>query len=815
MMASIFGLAAAGLLLAGLWAAPAAAQEAGAQPAADPNQGPAPPPPPGSGAPVIARIIVDGNQRLSAEAVSHLIRSKVGDPFDESLLREDFKRIWERGLLEDLSIESRDVPEGKAIILHVVEKPVVNDVTYGKSKVIGESQIEDALKERKAIIDIGEPVNYDSIRKAEETIKTLLGQKGYLDGAAKAVLKESETPGSMDINFEIDEGPRTRIRKIQFTGNKVFSGRRLRKTLKLTKQKGWFTRMSGKDVYHPLKFDQDLREVEKLYQDSGYIELELKPAGVEVVEEKKSEKPGKSRKWVHITQPVDEGDQYTVGKIDVSGNTVFTADEIRKRIPLRQGQVLNNSLLQAGLDLIESEYGRRGYLYISTNRVIDRHPDLTADVTVRISEDKPYKVNRIAFNGNSVTRDSVLRREMLVDEEELLDIQKLRLGLRKINQLGFFQIQKEPEIKPVEGTDTVDVAIEGVEQRRSELQVGGGYSGLDGGFFTSSYQTRNFLGRGDLVSFNAQTGGISTRYVLSFTEPYFLGKPMIFGFSLFRTTTDYTDFDTESNGGSLTLGWRFKVFNSISTAYLFQETDYSPVTGITSRTTTSSLRPAYQFNTVNNLYRPSRGLLSVVSVEYAGGALGGDNYFIKPEARLTTYMKAWRRTFWAFHAQTGYVAPFGDTILPTFERYFMGGERSLRIFETRSIAPTGFVSRFYDDVFVFEQPDCPSAPSGRRHARNIRCDEFLIGGNKELLLNVEYVMPTQGPVDFAVFLDAGNVFTEEENINIPDLRRDAGFELRFFLPIFGAPLRLIYGFNLDHQEGEDKSSFVFSVGTTF
>jgi len=329
--------------------APAPAADTNAPAAAEEKATPTP------AVPKIARILVDGNRRLSEEAVSHLMRSKVGDPYDEALLHEDFKRIWDRGLLDDLSIESRDTPEGKAIILHVVEKPVVNDVTYGKSKVIGESQIEDALKERKAQINIGEPVDYDQIRKAEETIKTLLGQKGYLDGEAKAILKESETPGSMDINFEIKEGPKTRIRKIDFTGNSVFSDRRLRKTLKLTKEKGWFTRLSGKDVYHPLKFDQDMREVENLYHDNGYIELEIKPPEVTVVEEKESDKPGKSRKWVHVTQPLDEGEQYRVGKIEVSGNTVLSDDEIRKRIPLREGQILNNSLLQAGLDLVEAD----------------------------------------------------------------------------------------------------------------------------------------------------------------------------------------------------------------------------------------------------------------------------------------------------------------------------------------------------------------------------------------------------------------------------------------------------------------------------
>lgn len=796
-------------------ASPAATQQPAPPPPVEDANAPSKPAESAPGAPRITRIVVDGNQRLSQDAVLHIMSIKVGDPYDEDALRREFKRIWERGLLSNLSIEARDEKGGKAIIVHVEEKPVVNDVRYDESKVVGETQIEDTLKERKATVEIGEPIDYDAIKKAEEAIKGLLGQKGHLDAEVTAEMKPAATPGSLDVHFKIKEGPRTRIRSIDFTGNTVFSDRRLKKSLKLVREHGWFTGMSGKDVYHPIKLDQDMREVETLYQNEGYIEIELKPADVKVVEENPSEKPGKSRKWVHITQPLVEGRQYKVGKVEVTGNTVFTIEDIRRRIPLREGMILNNALLQLGLDQIEAMYGSKGYFYISTNRVIDRKPDGTADITVRVSEDKPYKIDRIEFTGNTVTRDQVLRREMQVNEGDLLDIQKLRLGLRRVNQLGFFEIQKEPVIKPIEGTDRVSVTVEGIEQRRSELQVGGGYSGLDGGFFTTSYQTRNFLGRGDLVTFNVQTGSVATHYVISFTEPYFLGRPVIFGFSLFRRSQDYVDFNTSGSGGSLTLGRRFRAFHSLSTQYLYENTNYDPITGISSDVRTSSIRPSYTYDTRNNYFRPSRGLFSVVSVEYAGGFLGGDNYLIKPFAEVTKYLKAFKRTFWGLRGQIGYVTPFGGHILPTFERYYLGGERSLRIFETRSVAADGFLSPFYPDQIFFSKPDCPAAPAGQRHARHDRCDRILIGGNKMVLLNAEYVIPSSGPVDLAFFLDAGNVFIEGERIDPASFRKDAGIEVRFFLPVFGAPIRLIYGFNLDPQPGEGSRNFVFSIGTTF
>src|SRR5678815_312918 len=471
------------------------------------------------GSPKIVRVIITGNQRISSEAVLHLMTVKEGDPYDEAVLKEELKRIWARGLFSDLSIESRDAEGGKAIIVHVAEKPVVNSLKYDQSRVVAETQIEDALKSHNAQIAIGEPVDYNVLKKAEEAIKTLLNQKGYLDAEVHAETKNAVSGnGNVEVFFKIQEGAKTRIRSIKFVGNKVFPSRRLKKTLKNTREHGLFSRFKQKDIYHPLKYDTDLREVEKLYNDNGYIDVNMPPADVKLVEEKTSSKPGKSRKWVAIEQKITEGQQYKVGEVKVQGNTVFTSEELIRLMPLKKGQVLNESTVKTGLSFIDAKYGQKGYFYVSTNRLLDRHPDATADITVKINEDKQYYLDRIEFAGNNTTRDFVLRREIPVKEGDLFDLTLFRLGLRRISQLGYFQLSGEPSITPVEGTNKLKVSVAGTEPRRSELQLGGGYSGLDGGFFATSYSTRNFLGRGDLVTINAQVGAISSRYPVSYTH---------------------------------------------------------------------------------------------------------------------------------------------------------------------------------------------------------------------------------------------------------------------------------------------------------
>ena len=763
----------------------------------------------------IQRILIEGNERISDEAVLHLLTIKIGDPYDEATLREEFKRIWARGLFRDLSIESRAVEGGVAVIVHVQEKEIVTSLRYDESKIVSETQIEDFLEQRGALVSIGEPVDLGVIKKAEEGIKGLLNQKGFLDAEVHGETRDLGN-GNVEVFYNIIEGSMTRIKKIEFVGNTVFKDRELKKALKLTKEKGMFTRMGQKDVYHPLKYDTDVREVESMYANRGYIDIDLPPPKVSIVEMEIKEKPGKSRTWVTIEQRVVEGTQYRVGKIAIEGNTVFSTEELTRLLPLIPGQILGEANIKLGLARIDEIYGRRGYFYVSTNRLLTRHPDGTADVTVKINEDQQYHLDRIDFAGNLSTRDFVLRREMQVDEGELFDLTKFRIGLRRITQLGYFELRGEPEITPMPGQNMLKVNVKGIEPRRSELQLGGGYSGVDGGFFAASYQTRNFMGRGNLVTLNGQVGSIASRYVISLTEPYLFGRPITAGFSVFKRDQDYSGYETSGTGGSVTVGRRFRNFHNVSTLFLHENTDFNPQDGVSSSATINSIRPLYVFDTRNSFVRPTRGAQFLVSTEYAGGALGGDTSFIKPFAEYQYFKSMIKNHYLALHLEAGYVTAVGDNILPTYERFFLGGERSMRNFGTQTVGPTGFVCNFGLNEAVQDLEDCPPPPRGLNHNRSsLGFSSDSVGGNRELLLNLEYVVPLSEPIDFLAYLDAGNAFAEWESITLDRIRGDFGFELRFFLPVFGAPLRLIWGQTFNVTGQEDTKQFLFSIGRTF
>jgi outer membrane protein insertion porin family len=783
----------------------------------------------------IEAILVEGASRLSQEAFLHLLTVKAGEPFEEARVRSDFRRLWDRKLFEDLSVESRRGDKGVVLIFHVVERPLLTSVEFTDTKVLTRTQMEDKLKEKGVELKVGAPIDYAAIKKSEDLLRNAFAEKGYLDARVSSELQEISA-GARALTFKLEPGVKTRIRKIDFTGNRVYSDRKLKKALKNTHEYSWWRALKGGATYHPLIFDQDLEGVRQIYLDRGYIDVQVKPAAVGVQEGRPRKKEHKRRKWLSLSVPIEEGRSYKVGKLATDGNTLFSEAELLSRIPLKSGMVYNGSLMQAGTSAIEFDYGEKGYFYVSTSPRLKRNEDGSVDVTLRVDEDQRYFINRIEFVGNTTTRDKVLRRELLVNEKEVFNLRKFRLGIRRVNQLGYWQLTQEPQIRPIEGESKVDVAIHGHEEGRNEIQFGGGYSGIDGGFFTSSYSTRNFLGRGEIVTTSVQLGSRSDRYNIAFEEPYFLGKPVTLGFNVFRRDTRYVDFTRNGSGLSATLGRRIANFQALRATYLLEnlqirETNATAVGD--RRTLTSSLIPMYSINTINNPFHPSRGFDLRISTEYAGGLLGGDNYFVKPLVEGSRYLHAYKRTFVALNGQAGWVQRYGEGLLPLSERFFLGGEyRGPRVFQTRSISPVGFRALDGTNDCLNSAPD-PNDPSDARFfstSTSVTFDSLgnpittttvksplfeKCGGNKYFLAQLEYVFPVGQPLEVALFYDAGNTFLDDVGFTLHGIKMSTGIEARFYIPVFQFPLRLIYGIVIDPQEGEDRSSFQFSIGRSF
>ena len=867
----------------------------------------------------IEKIEVRGLRRMTVDAFIFASGLKVGQDLDPEEVRRAFRRLWDRGLFSDLKAEVEEGETGKIVIFTATERPVIVSVDYEQVRAITRSNIEDRFKERNVDLAVGKPLDRRLIHRAEDTIRDLLGEKGYLDAAVRAQI-DSPSEFSSAVRFKIQQGPRTRIKKIRFVGNKAFSERKLKGAMRLTKEHSWLASIAGKDIYFPLKYDQDIEKVRDLYQNAGYLDVDIKPPQVDirpkkdrgkqegqtgapepsgatqvgpqqpsavsppavppaaavapppgetdkqrVKRERREEKRRKAaikraekagRKWVYLTVRVHEGPQYRLGEIKTTGNTIFTDKQVLdtfQRLPLRSGDILNRGVLDAGVDVLRARYGEKGYLYASIGRNVEKKEGNVADVTIDVREDRAYYIDRIEFEGNTTTRDEVLRREMRLNEGDLLNKRKLDLSVYKLNQLSYNVPAEEPIIEPVPGTDRARVRVRTEERGRNEITVGGGYSGVEGFFFQGSFSTRNFLGRGQSLGVSWQLGGRITRYVLAFTEPYFLGRPVELGFRVFNQDVLFAQNATRSgSGGSIVLGRRFGDFWSASVGYSFESIRFTdrglslttgsvPGTTVTN-TSVGSINPSISHNTINNLFRPTRGSLFQFSSTIAGRYLGGDNSFYKPDFQATRYVPLTRRTYFGLHGAVGLVSPYGQGAtfggqvlgIPRFERFFLGGEYlGPRVFETRSISPIRFVNRdgteiarSVSDIITFEGRDvfghrieksCREefdfTPNDGRCANGLR--QALIGGDRYFLSQLEYDISTSGPFVFGLFLDAGNVLAEDQGWGFDGIRVSTGIETRIYLPVFGAPLRFIYGFPLKKQPFDTTTSFQFSIGSSF
>jgi outer membrane protein insertion porin family len=849
----------------------------------------------------VERVIIQGLRRMDEQAFLYLLDIEVGDPYDVSKLRKRFQVLWQEHLFEDITVESEVGPEGGTVlVIKVRERPQISSITYEDNKEITQTQIEDHFKERKIKLTVGQPLDMGQVFFAEAAIRELFAQKGFLDATVEGrVHRVTDTTRALE--FKLTPGGKTRIRGITFVDNEVLSDRKLKSLLKLTQERKWYWPWSAKNLYHPVKWDQDIGGVRDAYQNRGYLDVEVHAPIVEVrhkkpgkekekekepekgqekeQEEKQDEqaaaeetpaedsapqkplttrqqrkeakksakqikkarkkerksKASESKRWVYLTVPVTEGKQYQLGQISFTGNDVFADGVLRGTIPMAEGDVFNNQRLRAGVNLMTRLYEDRGHLYANVvSRIERREEEAVADVTITLDEDRPFYVGRIEFRGNSSTRDRVLRREVQLLEGELFSRTKLDVSTIKVNQLGYFQVLEEPVIEPLEDENRVKITLAGVESGRNEIQIGGGFSGLEGAFFSGVYSTRNFLGRGQVLSAAVQIGGRSNRYQLSFQEPWFLGRPYLFGASLFRTETDFgNNLRTSSSGFGIRLGRRLTRFSNLNVAYNFEDVNSSSVaTGLGGNTVTltttneiSSVTPVYLFSSINNPYRPTRGTSFTLSAQVAGGPLGGTVSYIRPLAFFTAYRPFLRKAYLAFHAEVGVIRAFGDQSLvsttsniegvPRFQRFWLGGDTlGPRIFETRTITPRRFL-RVVDGVIIEALRDVTGLPPDDFININGVPIAIEVGGDRMYLWQTELVFPMTEQAELAAFVDLGDALFEDTSLNFSSMRISAGLEVRFHLPIFPVPLRLIYGVPIREVSGDRTGSFTFSIGRSF
>jgi outer membrane protein insertion porin family len=339
---------------------------------------------------------------------------------------------------------------------------------------------------------------------------------------------------------------KAKVRSIDFVGNKVFSDRRLRGIMKEVKKHNLYTWIRKKNVYVPSKLDEDLEHIKNFYQDHGYQNVSFGDPEVKTVGQR-----------VKITIPVKEGEIHTFGEVSVSGNTVFTSDQVIGDWPLKKGETIRRKPIQARIDAFDEAYRMRGYIYAYLDPEYVQKGNNVVDVNIRVFEGEQFRLGRLEFEGNTTTKDKVLRREIFLEEGNIMDMETFKQSLYKLGQLGYFKVTDNPDFRVNPETKTVDITVKGAEEGKNDIQFGGGYSEGGGFFVQAQFATRNFLGEGENFGLSYQRGRRTNFFSISYADPWFMDTPNSLGISLFNRDTQYPErygFNATSRGGTIAYG---------------------------------------------------------------------------------------------------------------------------------------------------------------------------------------------------------------------------------------------------------------------
>lgn len=726
----------------------------------------------------IKSIEVKGNSRVEESTIRFHIKSKVGDSFSVSQLRDDLKGIYELGFFKDVKVDVKDFEGGLKIVFVVFEKPSIHKIIISGNTKIKTGDIEKELTIKENII-----FNRGLLKESKEKIKVLYQTKGHLFAEVETHMNEIGE-NMVDVEFRINEGQKMSIDKITFTGNKSFSEETLRKVL-LTKEESIFSFITKRGTYIKELLNDDIMRIQEFYYNHGYIMAHVGEPRVEI---------DRGREKIYVTIPVIEGDQFMVGKIDFKGDPDISEEEMRKELSLKEGEVFKRSGLREDIGQLSELYSRKGYA------LVDIGPHTKTDsekkvvnVTYDIDKGKRMFVGNISILGNEKTRDNVIRREFKLSEGEVFDSEKLRKSKRAIDFSGFFS-DVEIDTEKGDKDDIIDIKTRVKEMDTGAITFGGGYSSVENLIIGASISQNNLFGRGQNLTFATYLSSVNTQFRIDFTDPAIFDSAVGMRVGLFNLERDFLWFDKDSWGGNLGFFKKIRENTTGFIGYKYEDVDVTNIEpGITSvfirsqegNTKTSSLTPRITRDTRNRKYSPSAGSVSYGDLELAGGPLGGTNDFWKTNVAARKYITLWKEKKLVFsqRGSVGIAQGYSGDALPIYERFFAGGTNTLRGYEYHEVGPT--------------------------------VDGEAIGGESRFLLSSELRYPLLNQMNFTgiLFLDAGNVYDKISDLDPFNLRSAVGPGIRFFSPI--GPMGFEYGIKINPKPGESSGEFHFRVGAGF
>lgn len=736
---------------------------------------------------LVSKVRVTGNKRVDTDAVLQVTMTKAGDFFDPKIIASDIKSIYGLGYFNDVRVDASDSPSGRIVTFILKEKHAIKNIKYSGNKEISEKKLRETIDLKPYTI-----IQEKTIQENIEKIKALYTEKGYVGTSVHASV-EPVSEQTADVIFEITEGEQVKIHTIEFQGNQAFPDKELKELLETSEKRSlWIP--SWSNIMALFKGDQailkqdamerDLGRIASYYHNRGYMDAKV---GRPTVRRKDAE--------LYITIPIEEGNRYGVGSVDIEQDFFKDREDLLSRLQITKESVFSRQILRQDMLKLTDLYADEGFAYADITPRIEKDPDKKlVNVMLLVNTGPKVTLERIEIVGNTRTRDKVIRRELRVKELEPFSASGFRKSVQRLNRLGYFE---DVNLIPSKGSsaELMDLKVEVKEMATGTFSVGAGYSSVENFMFMGEISQRNFLGKGQSLTFKGVLGGETTRFSLNFVEPYLRDTQLSFGIEAYNWEVEYDDYTKESMGGAVRFGYPLNDDLRTFVKLRMDNTDMSDVSDYASTIikdsqdihSTRSVSTGILYDTRNDYYNPSHGWNNRISIEYAGGLLSGDSAFVKLEGAVSYYHPIWKSVIGHIRAGTGYVTEGSSGKLPIYERFFLGGIDSVRGYKYGRISPTD-----------------PNS-----------LDDDRVGGNYMGFIQLETIFPLLKNMGLngVIFLDMGNCWDDDNDYENQTTRLSVGPGIRWLSPM--GPLRIEWGFNINKDEGDDSSNWEFRMGGSF
>jgi len=738
---------------------------------------------------VVREIVIKGNQRLEPETVQSYMRLSPGDQYDSGRINDSLKSLFRTGLFSDVRIERG---AGGTLVVNVVENPIINRVSFEGNKELNDEDLGKEVELRPRIVFTRARVQNDAARIVE-----LYRRAGRFAASVEPKIIE-RSQNRVDLIFEINEGPVTKVSRINFIGNRVFSDSQLRSVVS-TEESAWYKFFSASDNYDPdrLAFDKEL--LRRHYLKNGFVDFQVLSAVAELARDGKS---------FFITITVEEGEEYKFGPSDIDSRVEeLDLDRLRAKIKTTENETYDAGLVDETVESLTVEAGKEGFAFARVRPRVDKNvEEKTVSLTFAVEEGPRVFIERINIIGNSRTLDRVIRREIRLVEGDAYNRFLVDKARRRITALGFFS-KVDIKQSPGSAADKVNLTVSVVEKSTGQFSVGAGFSSSEAIIGDLSITERNLMGRGQFLRLRTSLSFKRQQVDIRFTEPYFLGRRMSFGVDLFGSDTNQQEessFSSRTTGAGLRFGFPISETVSFSTRYNFTNNNIRNVAANASPAIQSSAGSAntsligfsLSYNTLDNPFDPTTGIRLGVDQDFAG--LGGDVFFSRTSVAGSFYYPLLRKQVIAsLSVSGGVITGLNGRNVRIIDSFFKGSE-TFRGFERSGIGPRETGTAIISDDSL----------GGKIFAISTAEVSFPVG------------LPETWGVRGALFTDVGTLFdapspgaaTALQGDNA-SLRATVGASLLYKSPL--GPLRFDFSLPVKKESFDKTEFFRFSAGTAF